>query len=147
MTAHNQTKPNNNTGSSNRSNSNSEPKTIKLYPYRSSEKSAYNYLVGSQFMTSQGSVTKSKQPLPYLPHNLTTYTSLINGHAIPSSELEDSKGNSTHMMDTNMAFGEFSSQGQAQLRLAQLTNTDIGCYMSPPAKNVITMEGVKNNLF
>lgn len=127
------------------STSSSPPPVLKQYPYRSSDKSEIDKLIGKPVASNTLQVIPTnvtykvlEQPPPPPPpiYQTISFTNL-------SVSVTNPKRHTTIRMQLpGMGFDSLTPEEQAQANLAQLTNTELQCYIAPPSKNVISLEGV-----
>lgn len=136
-------KPNSSIVSSSESSSSSETPTLKVY----SDKSSADLLEFDEIM---GHSVTEKQ-LPYIPKGVRKLSALVGTSAVsspvkPPQPPTNTKNNkSGTSVSSSEEISTLSLTAQEQAHLANLTDTELACYISPPNKNVVKMEGVINS--
>lgn len=135
-----------NVNSTSSSSSSSPPPALIQYPYQSSDQSEVDKLIGKP------AVVKSN--LPVIPVNVT-YNVLEQPPPPPPPAYETISFTNLSVSATNpkrhttfrvpmvrMGYDSLTPEEQAQANLAHLTNTELKCYVAPPSKSVVSLDGV-----
>lgn len=136
----------NSTTNSNETSSSSPPSVLKLYPYQSSDQSEIDKLIGKP--------KDVKKTLAVIPVNVTYH--VLEQHPPPPPPIYMTVNYTNYSVsvhnpkrheilripEARMAFYSLSPQQQAQANLAHLTNTELKCYVAPPKKSVVSLDGV-----